>query len=44
MLVAVIYPFEQVREAHDKLAEGHPHGKIVLSTVLPADAEALRPT
>jgi Zinc-binding dehydrogenase len=44
MLVAAIYPLEQVREAHTELAEGHPHGKIVLSTVLPADAEALRPT
>jgi hypothetical protein len=44
MLVAAIYPLEQVREAPTELAEGHPHGKIVLSTVLSADAEALRPT
>jgi hypothetical protein len=42
--VAAIYPLEQVREADTELAEAYPHGKIVLSTVLPADAEALRPT
>jgi len=44
MLVDAIYPLEQVREAHAELAEGHPHSKIMLTTVLPADAEALRPT
>ena len=44
MPVATIYPLEQVLEAHTELAEGHPHGKIVLATVLPADAKALRPT
>jgi hypothetical protein len=44
MPVAAIYPLEQVPEAHTELAEGHPHGKIAVSTVLPADAKALRPT
>ena len=39
------YPLERVREAHTELAEGHAYGKIVLSKVLfaDADAEALRP-
>jgi NADPH:quinone reductase-like Zn-dependent oxidoreductase len=44
MPVAAVYPLERVREAYAELAEGHAHGKIVLSTVLPADAKALRPT
>jgi hypothetical protein len=42
MPVATIYLLEQVLEACTELAEGRAHGKIVLCTVLPADA--LRPT
>ena len=44
MPVPTIYPLEQVPEAYTELAERHAHGKIVLSTVLPADARALRLT
>jgi hypothetical protein len=44
MPVATIYPLEQVPEAYIELAEGRTHDKIVLCTVLPAGAKALRPT
>jgi NADPH:quinone reductase-like Zn-dependent oxidoreductase len=44
MAVTTIYPLEQVSEAHAEPAEERTHDKIVLSTVLPAGAKALRPT
>ena len=40
--IAAIYPLEQVRAAYTELAGGHAHGKIVLSTVMPADAPPRR--
>ena len=42
MPIAAIYPLEQVRAAYTELAGGHVHGKIVLSTVMPADAPPRR--
>ena len=42
MPIAAIYPLEQVRTAYTELAGGHVHGKIVLSTVMPADAPPRR--
>jgi NADPH:quinone reductase-like Zn-dependent oxidoreductase len=42
MPIAAIYPLEQVRAAYTELAAGHGHGKIVLSTVMPADAPPRR--
>jgi NADPH:quinone reductase-like Zn-dependent oxidoreductase len=42
MPIAAIYPLEQVRAAYTELAGGHVHGKIVLSTVIPADAPPRR--
>lgn len=40
--IAAVYPFDRIREAQTELAGGHTHGKIVVTTLLPADAEPLR--
>ncbi|MHA3703846.1 NADP-dependent oxidoreductase [Jatrophihabitans sp. YIM 134969] len=42
--IAAVYPFERIREAQAELEGGHTHGKIVVTTLLGADAGAVRPS